>query len=115
MKKIVYSPDYKEKLVVIRDWLDLRFGKNTRTKHMVQIKERLSSLKEFPEQGMSVRAMFGVDSDYEFIYVSHNYIFYYQDEDIIHIVNIYDDREDFMYKLFGIRTTSEDSDEYWRD
>lgn len=115
MKKIVYSPDYKEKLVVIRDWLDLRFGKNTRTKHMAQIKERLSSLKEFPEQGMSVRAMFGVDSDYEFIYVSHNYIFYYQDEDIIHIVNIYDDREDFMYKLFGIRTTSEDSDEYWRD
>ena len=115
MKRIVYSPDYKEKLEVLRDWLDLRFGKNTRVKHMAEIKARLVSLKEFPTQGMSVRAMFGVDSDYEFIYVSHNYIFYYQDENIIHIVNIYDDREDFMYKLFGIRTTSEETDQYWRE
>ena len=82
---------------------------------MAEIKARLVSLKEFPTQGMSVRAMFGVDSDYEFIYVSHNYIFYYQDENIIHIVNIYDDREDFMYKLFGIRTTSEETDQYWRE
>ena len=59
----------------------------------------------------SFGAMFGVDSDYEFIVVSHNYIFYYQDEDVIYIVNIYDDREDFMYKLFGIRTTSEETDQ----
>ena len=115
MKKMVYSPDYKEKIGVIRDWLDLRFGKNIRTKHMAAIKKRLTSLKEYPDQGMSVRAMFGVDSDYEFIYVSHNYIFYCQDETVIRIVNIYDDREDFMYKLFGIRTTSEETDEYWRE
>ena len=115
MKKIVYSRDYKEKLVVIRNWLDLRFGKDARTKHMMAIKSRLTSLKEFPEQGISVRAMFGVDSDYEFIYVSHNYIFYFQDDAVIHIVNIYDDREDFMYKLFGIRTTSEEANQYWQE
>ena len=69
---------------------------------------------EFPNQGISVRSMFGINSDYEFIFVSHNYIFYYQDDKAIHIVNIYDDREDFMYKLFGIRTT-EETDQYWRD
>ena len=115
MKKIVYSPDYLEKLVIIRDWLDLRFGKSTRIKYMAAIKKRLASLKEFPHQGISVRAMFGVDSDYEFIYVSHNYIFYSQDETVIRIVNIYDDREDFMYRLFGIRTISEETDQYWRE
>lgn len=107
MKKIVYSPDYKEKLEAIRDWLDFRFGEDTRAKHMAAIKKRLDSLKQFPSQGMSVRAMFDVDSDYEFIFVSHYYIFYYQDEETIFIVNIYDDREDFMYKLFGIRTASD--------
>lgn len=110
MKKIVYSQDYRENLEVIRDWLELRFGKNARTKHMSEIKKRLTSLKEFPSQGMSVRVMFGVDSDYEFIYVSHNYIFYYQDEEIIYVVNIYDEREDFMYKLFGIRAISEEAE-----
>jgi hypothetical protein len=34
MKKIVYSPDYREKIEVIREWLDLRFGKIIRTKHL---------------------------------------------------------------------------------
>lgn len=82
---------------------------------MSEIRKRLTSLKEFPSQGMSVRAMFGVDSGYEFIYVSHNYIFYHQDETIIYVVNIYDDREDFMYKLFGIWQASEETDQYWRD
>lgn len=82
---------------------------------MAKIKKRLNSLKEFPNQGMSVRAMFGVESDYEFIFVSHNYIFYTQNEKIIYIVNIYDEREDFMYKLFGIRTTSEETEDYWRE
>ena len=115
MKKIVFSPDYKEKIELLREWLDLRFGKRTRIKHMAEIKERLASLNEFPSMGISVRDMFGVDSDYEFIFVSHNYIFYFQDEEAIHIVNIYDDREDFMYKLFGIQTTSEATDQYWRD
>ena len=37
MKKIVYSPDYREKIEVIREWLDLRFGKNIRAKHMAEI------------------------------------------------------------------------------
>ena len=115
MKKIVYSQDYKEKLEVLRDWLDLRFGRSTRAKHMAEIKKRLTSLKQSPAQGMSVRAMFGVDSDYEFIFVSHNYIFYYQNEEVIYIVNIYDDREDFMYKLFGIRTIAEETEQYWQD
>ena len=106
MKKIKYSPDYKEKIALIREWLDLRFDKRTRLKHMTEIKKRLTSLKEFPDLGLSVHDMFGIDSDYEFIYVSHNYIFYYQDEKIIYIVNIYDEREDFMYKLFGTHGSS---------
>ena len=115
MKRIAYSPDYKEKLETIREWLNLRFGKKTCAEHMSKIRQRLTSLKEFPNLGISVRAMFGVDSDYEFIFVSHNYIFYYQDEEFIYIVNIYDDREDFMYKLFGIRNFSDETGQDWRD
>ena len=115
MKTIVFSPDYKEKLGVIREWLDIRFGKSTRVRQMAEIKKDLDSLKEFPDQGLSVRAMFRVDSDYEFIYVAHNYIFFYQTEMDIRVVNIYNEREDFMYKLFGIRTTSEETDQYWRE
>lgn len=31
------------------------------------------------------------------------------------IVNIYNEREDFMMDLFGISTTSSESEEYWEE
>ena len=108
MKKLVFSPEYKEKLTTTKKWLDARFGIEVRKKAMIQIKERLSNLKQYPDSGLSVREMFGIDSDYEFLFVAHNYIFYFQDGQNIYVVNIYDEREDFMYGLFGIKTVSDD-------
>ena len=108
MKNLRYSPDYKEKLSVTRNWLDMRFGVKTRKDVMRKIKNRLTSLGQYPDSGISVRGMFGVDSDYEYIFVAHNYIFYYQDDRTIYITNLYHEREDFMYQLFGIKTVSDD-------
>ena len=34
-------------------------------------------------------------------YVSHNYIFYRVEKDAVIIVEMFDEREDFMHKLFG--------------
>ena len=47
-----------------------------------------------------------MDTDYQCIYVAKNYIFYRIDEDAIRIVKIYDEREDIMWKMFGIKTTA---------
>ena len=35
--------------------------------------------------------------------------------DRIIIVEIFDEREDFMYKLFGIRSISQESIDYWNE
>ena len=40
-------------------------------------------------------------------------MFYRIEENRIIIVEMFDDREDFMYKLFGIRSISQESSEYW--
>lgn len=51
--------------------------------------------------------------DYLMVYTEHNYAFYRITDDAIYIVDIFHEREDFMWKLFGIRTTSQETDEYW--
>lgn len=33
----------------------------------------------------------------------------------IQIVNIYNEKEDFMYKLFGLDSVDEESEDYWDD
>ena len=65
--------------------------------------------------GIPVREMYGVDTDCYCIYVAKNYVFYRIEKDCIYIVNIYSEREDFMMNLFGIKTLSQDTDNYWGD
>ena len=42
-------------------------------------------------------------------------MFYRIEKDRIIIVDMFDDREDFMYKLFGISSISQESLDYWDD
>ena len=46
------------------------------------------------------------------VFVSYQYVFYRVDADIICIVNMYNEREDFMQKMFGIRTISQESGDF---
>jgi len=106
MKGIIYSPDYKEKIVLIKQWIRERFGKDTADKSIKAIQKRIASLKQFPEQGISVQEMFGIITEYRYIYIAPNYVFYVVGEDFIRIVNIYNEREDFSYHLFGISSVN---------
>lgn len=115
MKKIRYSQDYKEKISKMRRYLDAQFGNARRLEIFNTINRRIKSIREHEDIGISVREMFNVDTDYQYIYAAKNYIFYRIDETDIYIVNIYDEREDFMWKLFGIRTLSQETEDYWKE
>ena len=43
----------------------------------------------------------------------HNYIFYRIEEGIIYVTDIYNEREDFMWDMFGIRLRTDESIDYW--
>ena len=113
MKKIVYSPDYKEKLIDLRRNLDFQFGEDVRKRVMKALDARIKMLRTYENMGISIRTNYGVDCDYLCLYAEKNYIFYTVDEDCIYIVNMYNEREDFMQKMFGIRTTSQETEDYW--
>ncbi len=102
MKKLVYSPQYRRKLSEIRKYLDLRFGIDIRKKVLRTITDRLHQLQEYEESGISMRELYGINSDYYYIFVAHNYVFYRITEDSNRILNIYNEREDFMLDLFGV-------------
>ena len=113
MKKLKYSPDYIEKMRELKKYLDFQFGGDVRKKVIEEIGNRVRSLREHEQIGISVRDMYGVDTDCLCIFVAKNYVFYRIEPDSIYVVNIYDEREDFMMDLFGIKTTSQDTLDYW--
>ena len=59
--------------------------------------------------------MFEIDTDFRYLYVNHNYLFYYITEDRIIVAEMFNEREDFMFKLFKKRTQSIESERFWED
>ena len=47
------------------------------------------------------------------LFIEHNYFIYRIFEDMILILEIFNEKEDIMYQLFGIVTTSQDTLDYW--
>ena len=97
----------------MRHDLDRQFGADIRQEIFKKINDRIHSIQDNEDIGLSCREVFCVDTDYQYIYAAKNYIFYHIDDDAIRIVKIYDEREDIMWKMFGIRTTKRETEEYW--
>ncbi|MCM1193785.1 MAG: type II toxin-antitoxin system RelE/ParE family toxin [Butyrivibrio sp.] len=115
MKKLKYSPDAREKLKQIKQYVAQKFGADTAGKVIKEMTKSIRDLQRFEEKGVSVESVLGIPCDYRMLYVRHNYVFYQIEADTIKITDIYNEREDFMRKLFGIKTTTEEAENYWKD
>lgn len=113
MKKVEYSQIVRRKLKNLKAHLTSEFGSEVSKKTIKKITEVARGLGRFEKKGILVSSMYDVECDYRYIYAGHNYLFYRIENNKIIIVEMFDEREDFMYKLFGISSMSQDSEDYW--
>lgn len=103
--KIKYSPDAREQLKQIKRILgDRSTGK---------ILKAINRLADNPWMCPTIEKMLGVPSPYHFLHVEQNYVFYRINKENVFVTAIYNEREDFMWKMFGIRLRTDESIEYW--
>lgn len=115
MKQIKYTPDAAEKLRDIKRKVMSQYGQEKAIAVTRRLTKSIRGLLENEKMGPSVENMFGIDSEYRYLFVSPNYIFYRIEESCIRIINIYHEKEDFMWQLFGIDTTPEETVDYWKE
>lgn len=113
IEKIKYTPDAADKLRDIKRTITLQYGGEKAKEIVEEITRAVRGLAGNEKKGPSVENMFGVLSDYRYIFVSKNYVFYDIQDDAIRVINIYHEKEDFMWFLFGIDTTSQETIDYW--
>lgn len=113
MKRLEYSQIARRKIKALRIRLTSEYGSAVSSKIIKQITSAARGLETFEEKGISISSIYGIECDYRYLYVAHNYLFYRIEDDKVIVMEIFDEREDFMYKLFGITTTSQDSIDYW--
>ena len=113
LKKLEYSQIAERKLNALRIHLLTEYGSKLANGIIKQITSAARGLETFEEMGTSIYSMYGIECDYRYLYVARNYLFYRIESDKIIIVEIFDEHEDFMFKLFGISTTSQETLDYW--
>ena len=113
MKKIKYTPDAADKLRALKSAISREYGGDKAKKIIKSITDAIRELCDYEEKGPKVSKMFDVVSDYRYIFVSRNYVFYRIEDKYIRIISLYHEKEDFMWQLFGIDTTPQDTIDYW--
>jgi hypothetical protein len=103
--RIKYSPDSRDKLKTLRKELGKKFTDG--------IINGINSLTDNPKKCPSIENILGIPSPYYFLHIQYHYIFYRIDRDIIYVTDIYNEREDFLGKMFGIKLRTQESIDYW--
>lgn len=112
-RKIAYSKPASAKLKAIKREIKEKYGKEKADEFSAHVSRMIAELKKFPEMGVSLRGKYDLDCNYNMLLIEHNYFIYHILEDKIMILEIFNEREDFMYWMFGIVTTSQDTIDYW--
>ena len=115
MKKIKYTPDAAEKLRALKKTISQTYGEERAVRVVGTITNAIRGLCEYEEKGPLVSEKFDVITDYRYLFVSKNYVFYRVEDEYIRIINLYHEKEDFMWQLFGIDTTPQETIDYWNE
>ncbi len=116
MAKLEYSQVVRKKLRKLRNELTQNYGEDNAKKILRNITKGIRRLESFPQSGTKISSQYGIECDYSYLFIEHNYFFYrVKNKNTILILEMFHEKEDFMRKLFGIVTTSQETTDYWKE
>lgn len=104
MQKVKYSPIALEDLQLIHGYISANWGENTAKKILKKITSGISSLEQHPTLGVDLGEIIDVTTEYRYLFLEKNYVFYRVEFDKIRIVRVLNERQDYMQQLFGTNT-----------
>lgn len=113
MKKLIYAPKALDDLQRIKMYVSTQFGGNRAKVCMQEITTTIRQLEMFPEEGPCLEDLIEYPTDYHYLVVKPNYIFYRIEDEIVRIIRVLNEKQDFLQILFGISSVSEKGDDYW--
>ena len=97
----------------MKNYLAQQFGIDKAKKGVKEITSTVRQLEHFPEEGSRLGELIDYPTDYRYLVVKPNYVFYRIEGDTVRIIRILSERQDFLQILFGISSISEEGEEYW--
>lgn len=101
MRILEFSPESLKDLAALKDYISNQFGEKSSIENLSKVMDGIETLKQFPYQGASILERYGISSDYRYLFIHKNYVFYRVENDILKIIRVLDERRNFLQILFG--------------
>lgn len=111
MGTVEYSPKALEDLQRIKAYIIENFEVDTAQKSLGKITTSVRRLEKYPVLGVALGRLIDIPTDYMYIFIERNYVFYRIEGNIVKIVRVLNERQDFMRILFEIHTSSEEDED----
>lgn len=115
MPKLIYAPKALNDLQGIKTYIARQFGEEKAKTCVRKIISTARQLELFPGEGSSLEDLIKYPTDYHYLVVKPNYIFYRVEVDTVRVIRILNEKQDFLQILFGISSISEEGEDYWGD
>lgn len=108
MYKLEYAPRAIDDLARVKKYITLQHGANVARKSLRRLTSSARRLEKYPEEGSSLEEMILVPTDYRYLYIRPNYLFYRIEGSYVKVVRVLNEQQDFLQILFGITTGTDD-------
>ncbi len=115
MPKLIYTPKALDDLQRIKTYVAKQFGESRAKTFVKEITSTAKQLEAFPGEGPRLEELIEYPTDYHYLVVKPNYVFYRVEGDTVRIIRILNEKQDFLQILFGISGISEEGEDYWGD
>lgn len=105
----MYAPEALEDLKGIKASIIENLGDEDLAKKCVrELFSKINNLGIFPYMGRALERDIGIPTDYYYFFCSPNYVFYRIEADVVRIIAVLNEKQDYMKTLFGINETGMD-------
>jgi toxin ParE1/3/4 len=106
MFTVEYSPKALEDLQHINDYIITNWGENIAKRILIKITSNIRRLEQYPLSGVELGKLISVQTDYRYMFLEKNYVFYRLEYDKVQIVRVINEHQDYMEQLFGVDSDS---------
>ena len=113
MPKLIYTPKALEDLQEVKTYVTNQFGASKAKISVKEITSAARQLETFPYEGPSLEKLISYPTDYHYLVVKPNYVFYRIEDNAVRVIRVLNENQDFLQILFGISSISEEGEDYW--
>ena len=113
MPKLIYTPKALEDLQGVKSYITEQFGASKAKIGVREITSAARQLEIFPDEGSSLEELIDYPTDYHYLVVKPNYVFYRIEGDTVRVIRILNEKQGFLRILFRINSISEEDEDYW--